>query len=143
MLVNQMLLKVRSMKNRLTYTEMSKFESYTERLNYLRLHGVHHEAPRDISNKFYKSPAWLACRDKIIRRDLGQDLGVKRLFVDGPITVHHMNPLTKEDIENLTENCFDPDGLITVSDSTHKRIHYDQKEYQTWVERKPGDTKLW
>ena len=64
-------------------------------------------------------------------------------YVDGPITVHHMNPLTKEDIENLTENCFDPDGLITVSDYTHKRIHYDQKEYQEWVERKPGDTKLW
>lgn len=54
-----------------------------------------------------------------------------------------MNPLTREDIENLTENCFDPDGLITVSDYTHKRIHYDQKEYQEWVERKPGDTKLW
>lgn len=132
-----------SMSNRLTYTEMSKLESYTERLNYLRLCGVHHEAPREISNRFYKSHAWQQCRAAIIRRDLAQDLGVQKLFVDGPITVHHMNPLTKEDIENLTENCFDPDGLITVSDNTHKRIHYDQKEYQTWVERKPGDTKLW
>lgn len=131
------------MKSRLTYTEMSKLESYTERLEYLRLRGVQHEAPRDISNRFYKSRAWLQCRKEIIRRDLGQDLGVRGLYVDGPITVHHMNPLTKEDIENLTENCFDPDGLITVSDYTHKRIHYDQKEYQQWVERKLGDTKLW
>ena len=131
------------MSNRLSYKEMSKLESYTERLEYLRLRGVQHEAPRDISNPFYKSRAWLNCRNEIIRRDLGQDLGVRGLYVDGVITVHHMNPLTREDIENLTENCFDPDGLITVSDYTHKRIHYDQKEYQEWVERKPGDTKLW
>lgn len=129
---------------RLSYKEMIQYDSYVDRLNYLRLHGIHHEAPRDISNKFYKSPAWIQCRDFIIKRDLQQDLGVHKLFITGRVTVHHMNPLTREDIENLTDNCFDPDGLITVSDDTHKRIHYDKKEYQKWVvERKPGDTKLW
>lgn len=126
-----------------TYEGMLEFKTYSERLNYLRLWDKPHQAPRSISNHFYKSPQWKACREDIIRRDAGSDLGIIGNDIEkGDLIVHHINPLTPDDIENWSDKLFDPNNLITVSKSTHNSIHYKPK-VDDYVERRPGDTKLW
>jgi hypothetical protein len=96
-----------------------------------------------MSGSFFKSSAWLITRKQIIERDLGFDLGMFGVYIDGPMYVHHINPINESDIRNRTKSLLDPDNLITVSMDTHNSIHYKKVERDIWVERKPGDTKLW
>ena len=125
----------------LTYTEMCKFKTYGDRLNYLTLWNKPHTSPRAISNAFYKSRFWMLARKEVIARDLGCDLGITGMYITGRLIVHHMNPLQREDIDNLDNDMIDPEYLICVSEETHNRIHYKMPD--PIVERKPGDTKLW
>lgn len=118
------------------------YKSFGDRLNYLSLKHSAHTSPRHLSNEFYKSHAWLTVRDEIIIRDLGCDLGDKTKTIEGIVLVHHINPLTEEDIVNQTWKLFDPENLITCSLDTHNRIHY-KEPIADYVERQPGDTKLW
>lgn len=99
-------------------------------------------------NRFYKSKVWLELRERIIKRDLACDLGVPNLFIDvdkpgESIIVHHINPISVEDFENGSDLLLDPNNLITVSASTHNTIHYSTVEHEEYIERAPGDTKLW
>lgn len=96
-----------------------------------------------MSMPFYKSKIWETTRDIILQRDLGFDLGTFGVYIEGPMYVHHINPVTEHDIRYMTKKVLDPENLITTSRSTHNRIHYSVKEKDEWVERKPGDTKLW
>lgn len=131
-----------TMTDILTYSELIKRKSFGDRLQYLKLNGVSHESPRYMSNPFYKSKMWLLARDAVIRRDAGCDLGVLGVNIDGPIFVHHMNPLQPSDLEEWSNDMIDPEFLICVSEETHNIIHYSKKLIE-WKERKPGDTKLW
>lgn len=127
-----------------TYHEMSKFDSFAERLEYLQLTNEKHSSPRQVSNSFYKSPAWMAVRARVIERDYNSDLGILGMGIDGNIIVHHMNALVERDIlEWDEEKLLNPDYLISVSYDTHNKIHYGLHEYKVYDERKPGDTKLW
>lgn len=131
--------------NRKTYSECVALESYSERLNYLRTYGNNpSNANRVLMNEFYKSSAWLAIRDTVIKRDLAQDLGVQNLFIEeGPILVHHIVPITIDDVMDGSFLLFDLENLITVSLDTHNSIHYFKEKTFEYVERKPGDTLLW
>lgn len=82
-------------------------------------------------------------RKSIIDRDLGFDLGVTGVYVNGIFMVHHINPITEYDIIHMTRKLLDPENLITTSINTHNKIHYKQGEKEVWVERTPGDTILW
>lgn len=126
------------------YSEVIKLATFEERLEYLRLTGVSVESPRHISQVFYKSRIWKAVREDIAKRDLGCDLGVFRIYIYGPIYVHHINPITQKDIDNnVFSKLYDPENLICTSLETHNIIHY-RKEIETpYVDRSPGDTKLW
>lgn len=128
-----------------TYSELIKLDSWLERLDYLRTFGDNpSNQDRFLMNKFYKSDSWLYWRAEAIKRDLGCDLGINNLFIEeGPILVHHINPISIEDVRNGFSILFDLNNLITCSLDTHNRIHYDKKSITTWEERKPGDTKLW
>lgn len=84
----------------------------------------------------------MAVRKSIIARDMALDLGILGFPINTRIIVHHMNPLSLEDIEYQTDKCFDPENLITVSEETHNRIHYRPKAVP-FEERKAGDTILW
>lgn len=126
-----------------SYEELIQLESYEERLAYLQLFDNNVLSPRHMSGPFYKSNAWRTTRRMIIQRDLGFDLGVFGVYIDGDIYVHHINPITENDIIYHTSKLLDPNNLITVSDTTHNKIHYRQQERDIWVERKPGDTILW
>lgn len=119
-------------------------EDWNARLEYLMLLDGNATSPRHMSNRFYKSREWLRVRDEVIERDLGCDLGILGLPIEGPIIVHHINPLYAEDIENWNvEKLFDKDNLICCSIATHNLIHYGKPKKEEYVERTPGDTNLW
>lgn len=127
-----------------SYEELSKIPAFGDRLKYLSLRDKGYKSPRQFSNPFYKSPVWKKLRDEVIARDGGYDLGVPGVEIDGPIYVHHMIPITPEDIYDWNEEILlNPDLLISCSHDTHMAIHYGIISKEPYVERYPGDTKLW
>lgn len=129
----------------LSYSKLITFDSFGDRLNYLSLINRGYKSPREISNRFYRSKLWRELRDYVISRDMGYDLGVPGINIDGRALVHHMVPITEEDLLEWNEDILlNPDLLITTSYETHNIIHY-KKVYpeSNYIERTPGDTKLW
>lgn len=133
-----------------SYSELSKFHSFQERFNYLKLGGVVGRETfgrnRFFNQALYSSERWKETRKKIILRDYGHDLGVDDCNIMGHIVVHHINPITIEDILYSRSCLFDPENLISVSYDTHKAIHYGtdlQYNPYTYIERQPNDTCPW
>lgn len=137
-------------KNIRTYSELSKLKTFRERYEYLKLDGTVGEETfgfdRYINQMFYKSEEWKRIRNYVITRDNGCDLGIPdRKIVDSVILVHHMNPITKEDIINKNEILLDPEYLITTIKSTHDAIHYGDESLlaEDLVIRSKNDTCPW
>lgn len=132
-----------------TYTELSLRRGLEARFDYLVLNSRIGEETfgydRWINQKFYRSREWQDARDIVIVRDDGFDMGDRNTPIRGNVYVHHMNPLTPEEIEAGSENMLDPEYLISVSHRTHNAIHYGDRSLlpARLVERVPGDTKLW
>ena len=133
-----------------TYSELSKLRTFKERYEYLKLSSVVGEDTfgydRYLNQQFYKSMAWKRVRDQVIIRDNGCDLGIDDRYINSRIYVHHMNPITKSDIINLTDYLLNPEYLICVSKNTHDAIHYGSEELlytNHMVERRPNDTCPW
>lgn len=126
-----------------TYSEMILHDDFGSRLEYLKLLDNNTTSPRHMSMQFYKSKTWNMIRKQIIDRDLAFDMGVFGVYIDGPVFVHHINPINESDIVHQTKRLTDPENLITVSLDTHNAIHYKQEVKDEWVERTPGDTILW
>lgn len=136
----------RSILRDLSYSKLIEFKDFGDRLNFLSLANRGYKSPRDISNKFYKSRMWRDLREEVIARDMGYDLGISGVEIEGPPLVHHMIPLIEDDILLWREEILlNPDLLITTSYNTHNIIHYGQTADPSlvFVERCPGDTKLW
>lgn len=126
-----------------SYREVILLKSYKERLEYLKLADNNYNNPsRDLTQTLFQSQRWKDVRLKVINRDMAFDLGVFGLYIYDKVIVHHINPITIEDIVNESESIFDKDNLITTSLDTHNRIHYSMKE-EPIVERRAGDTILW
>lgn len=134
-----------------TYSDLLKMPTFDERFNYLKLNGIPaHEtfaSHRYINQRFYQSQEWKSTRDKIIIRDNGCDLGVSGYDILGKIYIHHINPITEDELIHGDQNTLlDPENLICVSFATHNALHYGSKGYLEGLnptERKPGDTKGW
>lgn len=132
-----------------TYRELRRLESFQERFDYLRLRGDVGAATfgfdRWINQQFYTSRLWRDTRRDVIVRDGGCDLGIDGYEINTGLYVHHMNPITAEQIEHGDESILDPDCLITTTHRTHNAIHYGDENLlpRVLVERRPGDTKLW
>ena len=135
-----------------TYTELAKLKTFEERYEYLKIGGrIGQETfghDRYLNQILYRSPEWRKIRREIVARDGGYDLGVIGCEIVGTITVHHMNPITIEDVLKRSPYVFDPEYLITTStDPTHKAIHYaDDRAFaliQPFQERRPNDTCPW
>lgn len=133
-----------------TYTELSKLKTFEERFEYLKLNGIVSErtfgGSRWMNQMFYQQiPEWKEARRKVIVRDLGCELGLDGYPIKGRIIVHHMNPITKDDISGRSELVLDPEYLICVSQTLHDAIHYGNAELlpKKYEERKPGDTCPW
>lgn len=133
-----------------TYSELITFSTFEERYEYLRLGGIVGKETfgfdRYLNQMFYKDPEWLSARDEVIVRDNGCDLGIVDREIRGSrILVHHMNPITKEDILNRSKILLDPEYLISTIKNTHDAIHYSDANLliQDPVERRKNDTCPW
>jgi hypothetical protein len=131
------------------YSDLIQLETFKERYYYLKLHGKVGEDTfgfdRYINQSLYKSDKWKKTRSQIIIRDNGCDLGIEGHELDNYIVIHHMNPLTLEDIEEERDVVFNPEYLISCSSRTHKAIHFGDENLlpKDFIERRPNDTCLW
>lgn len=132
-----------------TYSELRKLKTFKERYDYLKLRGevgvATFGADRYLNQALYRSSRWKRTRDKIILRDEGCDLGIEGYEIYDRIYIHHMNPITIDDILEENDEMFNPEFLVCVSFNTHNAIHFSDDSLlpKLPVERKPGDTKLW
>ena len=137
------------MTNIRTYSELIALPTFEERYEYLRLNGRVGEETfgfdRWLNQTFYKSEEWLSMRDKIIVRDNGCDLGIPGRDIYSRILIHHMNPITKEDILRRSDILLNPEYLICVTPNTHRAIHYGNSNLliKNPIERRPNDTCPW
>lgn len=134
---------------KLSYTQMSRLNTFEERFDYLSLGGILGErtfgGERWINQGFYRSREWKTIRQHVIARDLGCDLGVEGYDIFDMVIIHHMNPMTRDQITQGDDDILDPEFLITVTHKTHNAIHYGDKSMlpSVLVERRPGDTQPW
>lgn len=131
------------------YSELRRLGRFEERFEYLSLKGIVGESTfgfdRWMNQAFYRSREWKDARSFVIARDNGCDLGVVGYEIAFDLVVHHMNPMTPDDILHGDYSIIDPEFLITTSLRTHNAIHYGDESLlpRGPIVRQPGDTKLW
>lgn len=143
-----------------TYTELMTFDTFEERFEYLKLSGLVGEETfgydRYLNQNFYTlNPDWKSVRNKVIIRDCGCDLAIPGreigdIFINGKlikgkVIIHHMNPVTKEDLMTSNSDLWNPEYLICTSLNTHNAIHYGNESnlIKDPVTRSKNDTCLW
>lgn len=133
-----------------TYKELSRLRTFEERFDYLKLSGQVGKDTfgfdRIFNQRFYRSREWKAVRDFVIVRDNGCDLGIEGYEIRGQnILIHHMNPITIDDISDSTDFLLNPEYLISTTHNTHNAIHYGDKDLlvPTTFERSRYDTCPW
>lgn len=132
-----------------TYSELCRISDFEQRYNYLALRGFVGDKTfgfdRYMNQRFYTSRQWRNVRDQVIVRDLGCDLGVAGYEIHDRIYIHHLNPMTAEDLKDGADSVLDPQYLIATTHKTHNAIHYGDASLlaKPFVERRRGDTKLW
>lgn len=138
------------MNNRRCYSELITIDSFIERYRYVKDRKQVAEETfgfdRWLNQSFYRTPEWRRVRNQVIVRDNGCDLAWPTREIVGPVYVHHLIPLTPENVERRAGFLLDPEYLICVSHDTHNAIHYGDESMlmpETFVERSPGDTTLW
>ena len=131
------------------YSELSQLKTFKERYDYLKLFGAvgvdTFGFDRYLNQIFYKSPEWKKVRDLVIIRDNGCDLGVEGFDIHSKIYIHHMNPISKEDVLERHDILLNPDYLITTTMQTHNAIHYGDENQLLLMpkERTAHDTCPW
>ena len=138
------------MKNSIrTYSELITIPTFEERFEYLKLNGsvgletFGHD--RYLNQILYNSPEWRRFRPEIIVRDNGCDLACEGYEIFGKILIHHINPITAQDILNRNSKVFDPENVITTVHNTHNAIHYGDENLLITapIERSRNDTCPW
>ena len=132
-----------------TYSELSKLKTFKERYEYLRLGGVigadTFGFDRYLNQIFYRSMEWKSVRDFVIVRDNGCDLGIEGREICGNILIHHMNPISVEDILKRSDFLLNPEFLISTILTTHNAIHYGDESLLVTepIVRSRNDTCPW
>lgn len=132
-----------------TFTQLNRIDDFEERYRYLRLRGQVGESTfghdRYLNQLFYSSREWKQARNHVIARDQGCDLAMPGFEIFDRIYIHHMNPMTVDQIEHGDEAIFNPEFLISTTHKTHNAIHYGDESLlpRPFIERRNGDTKLW
>lgn len=132
-----------------SFTELDKLKTFDKRYEYLRLVGIVGQSTfgfdRYLNQMLYTSKRWLDVRREVIIRDDGCDLGMIGYQIKGKLLIHHMNPITPEEIESDDPIIFDPEFLICTTHLTHLAIHYGDKALlpQLPITRHSGDTSPW
>lgn len=133
-----------------TYSSLIKIQSFAERFQYLLLNGSVAEetfgSGRYYNQAFYRSDLWRHIKRQIILRDQACNLGVPGFEINTAIYVHHIVPITIDDIIYQTDRLLNPDNLICTDLETHNAIHYGTcdfiKSYE-WTPRQPNDLFPW
>lgn len=132
------------------YSELVSLLSLKERYEYLKLNGFVGDTTfgghRYLNQMLYQSYRWQQVRDAVIIRDNGYELGVPGYLIRGPITIHHMNPISVDDILHDRDYIYDPEFLISTSSPVHKAIHYGNESLlpkNEIIERCQNDTIPW
>ena len=111
-----------------TYSELITIPTFEERFEYLQLKGSvgidTFGYDRHLNQVLYRSPEWKRLRNQIIIRDCGCDLACEGYDIHSKVLIHHLNPITVEDVLARSRKVFDPDNLVCVSHNTHNAIHY-------------------
>lgn len=134
-----------------TYSDLIQIEDYMDRYEYLKLGGtigvMTFGSDRYLNQVFYRSPEWRSFRREIIIRDKGCDMAYEGFDVSGGmIVVHHLNPITADDVIRRRDCLFDPENVVAVSELTHKAIHYGDASLLPHIkpiERVPNDMCPW
>ena len=132
-----------------TYSELIQLPTFKERFDYLRLDGVVGKDTfgfdRYLNQQFYRSSEWKRIRNQVIVRDNGCDLGIDEYEIRGRILIHHMNPISIEDLQYMSDLLMNPEYLICVSHRTHNAIHYGDESLIVTapIERSQNDTCPW
>jgi hypothetical protein len=132
-----------------TYREFNRLGTFEERFKYLQLRSQVGVATfgfeRYLNQRFYTSAQWRHVRQQVIARDYGCDLGFTGYDLHDKILVHHMNPISVDDVTGDDDSILDPEFLVSVSLQTHNAIHFGDESLlpRPMVVRRPGDTKLW
>lgn len=132
-----------------SYHEMIEISNFFDRFNYVKLEGYVGASTfgsnRYLNQMLYRSYEWKKFRNEIVLRDNGCDLADPDREIGGIIIVHHLNPITIDDVAQRRSCVFDPDNVVCVSHITHEAIHYGDESLliKDPVERYPGDTIPW
>ena len=132
-----------------TYSELITLPTFEERFRYLKLDGMVGQDTfgfdRIFNQMFYHSREWKRVRDIVIARDLGCDLGIEDREIFGRPIIHHLNPISIDDIKLATEYLLNPEYLITTTHATHNAIHYGDESLLVTapIERTKNDTCPW
>jgi len=132
-----------------SYSELERISTFEERFRYLALRstvgGATFGHERHMNQRFYRSRQWKQLRDFVISRDGGCDLGIDGYEIYTGLYIHHMNPMTPNDIRHGNDDILDPEYMITTTLRTHNAIHYGDETLlaRPFAERRPGDTALW
>lgn len=132
-----------------TYEELILLKTFEERFEYLSMSGKIGDptfgSHRGLNQMLYTSPEWKEIRRKVILRDNGCDLALPGYQISTRAYIHHINPITEDDILNHSPEIFSLNNLVCVSFKTHNAIHYGNKEgiSRDPVIRRPNDTCPW
>jgi len=132
-----------------TYSELITIPSFIERYRYLKLGGsVGKETfgfDRYLNQTLYRSPEWKRFRRDMILRDNGMDLACDEYEIIGKVLVHHIDPLTIQDVIRRDPKIFDSENVVCVSMNTHNAIHYGDESLLMIepVVRTKNDTCPW
>ena len=132
-----------------TYSELIQLPTFEERFEYLRLNGSVGKDTfgfdRYLNQQFYRSSEWRRVRDQVILRDCGCDLGIEGYEIPSRVLIHHMNPISIEDLQSMSDLLMNPEYLICVSHRTHNAIHYGDESFIVTapIERSQNDTCPW
>lgn len=117
-----------------SYSELVKLKTFEERFEYLKLSGgvawATFGGARMLNQTFYRSQEWRSFHHQIVLRDSTVDyvcdLGCPDHDIPSgtKVIVHHLNPITKEDILYRNPSILDPENVICCSMPTHNAIHY-------------------
>lgn len=132
-----------------TYSELITIPTFEERFEYLQLKGSVGKDTfgydRHLNQVLYRSPEWKRLRNQIIIRDCGCDLACEGYDIHSKVLIHHLNPITVEDVLARSRKVFDPDNLVCVSHNTHNAIHYGDMDLLVTgpIIRTKNDTCPW
>lgn len=132
-----------------TYSELITIPTFEERFEYLQLKGTVGKDTfgydRYLNQVLYRSPEWKRLRNQIIIRDGGCDLACDGYDIYDKVLIHHLNPITVEDVLDRSRKVFDPDNLVCVSHNTHNAIHYGDVDLLVTgpITRTKNDTCPW